>query len=428
MRNSRTRITLGLLLLCMLLCGGVLLWNRPSPIPIPERQYPPDNAYPKYVQIAERLRDRLNSDPRLKDIYLRMPNQVSDAERAYFLQHTQPLMDAYAELVDAPCVAVYEYRYDNTFAREFGGFREIARVESYHMHALQQARRWRELTERARRLVKFSHQIRNEGLASHHLVGSAIESLAIQPLRESFAQINDPAALQTITTLAQEYERFRVPFHQAMTHEKYLGYSFYQLCKEAPLREAVEWRTLLGLEGDTETVRMQREMALFRFTGAGMLAEYERLIDWAIAESQKPYWEPIAPAPKPRYYLNNLLLPLHLLERNTRALEPAHHAQMRTLGVAAAARLHKQRTGGYPATLEALQLGAIATDPFTGKPLVYRSDPKRGFQVYSLGVNGKDDGGRAPYGAGWLNGDITPVQFPAKRGASNALTEPVWIR
>ncbi|GIV07582.1 MAG: hypothetical protein KatS3mg017_0784 [Fimbriimonadales bacterium] len=428
MRKRGTRLILGLLLLGVLLCGGMLLWKRPGPIPSVARQYPADNAYPKYIQIAERLRDHLNSDPRLKSIYARMPNRVSDAEYNYFLKQTQPLMDAYAQLVNDPCVAVYEYRYDYSLTRDFAGIRHIARVESYHLQALQRRRRWRELVERAHSMLKFSHQIRNEGLAMHHLVGRAVEAMAIQPLRESFTQIDEPAALQALVKLAQEYERFRVPFHQAMNHEKCLGYRLYQQCRESPLREIADWRTLLGLQGDADATRMQREALLFRFAGADMLTEYERLMSWVLAEAQKPYWEPSTPKPKPRYYLNELLTPFHLSEDSPRSLEPKYLAQVRTLGVAAAARLHQQRTGEYPATLEPLLLGAIATDPFTGKPLVYRTNPTHGFQVYSLGMNRKDDGGRAPYGAGWDIGDITPLQFPAKSAARTALTEPVWMR
>lgn len=61
-----------------------------------------------------------------------------------------------------------------------------------------------------------------------------------------------------------------------------------------------------------------------------------------------------------------------------------------------ACRVFKLRTGHYPDRLEELVpalLGAVPTDPFTGKPLVYRRAGD-GFMVYSLGSNRKDDGGR----------------------------------
>lgn len=64
-----------------------------------------------------------------------------------------------------------------------------------------------------------------------------------------------------------------------------------------------------------------------------------------------------------------------------------------------ACRIFKSRTGEYPEDLEALVPGILAevpTDPFTGKPLVYRREGE-GFIVYSLGSNEKDDGGRTTY-------------------------------
>lgn len=64
-----------------------------------------------------------------------------------------------------------------------------------------------------------------------------------------------------------------------------------------------------------------------------------------------------------------------------------------------ACRLYKIRTGQYPESLESLVpalLPEVPTDPFTGKPMVYRRDGK-GFIVYSLGSNQKDDGGRSTY-------------------------------
>lgn len=64
-----------------------------------------------------------------------------------------------------------------------------------------------------------------------------------------------------------------------------------------------------------------------------------------------------------------------------------------------ACRIFKSRTGEYPKNLEALVPGLLTevpVDPFTGKPLVYRREGK-GFIVYSLGSNLKDDGGRSTW-------------------------------
>ena len=64
-----------------------------------------------------------------------------------------------------------------------------------------------------------------------------------------------------------------------------------------------------------------------------------------------------------------------------------------------ACRIFKSRTGQYPENLAALVpalLPEVPVDPFTGRPLVYRREGK-GFIVYSLGSNEKDDEGRSTY-------------------------------
>jgi hypothetical protein len=70
---------------------------------------------------------------------------------------------------------------------------------------------------------------------------------------------------------------------------------------------------------------------------------------------------------------------------------------MRLVGCTAAIRLHKLRTGKYPASLEALQLGEMIIDPFSGKPFVYKTDPRFGFLLYSVSENRVDDGGQSTY-------------------------------
>ena len=57
--------------------------------------------------------------------------------------------------------------------------------------------------------------------------------------------------------------------------------------------------------------------------------------------------------------------------------------------------LYKAEKGGYPEKLEELvpkYMGAVPVDGFSGEALIYRKTEK-GYVVYSVGVNRKDDGG-----------------------------------
>lgn len=72
-------------------------------------------------------------------------------------------------------------------------------------------------------------------------------------------------------------------------------------------------------------------------------------------------------------------------------IEQAH----RNLEVAFALAAYRRDNGRYPAKLDDLApkyLKAVPGDVFTGKPLIYRPAAK-GYVFYSVGMNGKDDGG-----------------------------------
>ncbi len=66
------------------------------------------------------------------------------------------------------------------------------------------------------------------------------------------------------------------------------------------------------------------------------------------------------------------------------------------LTVAFALEAYRREQGGYPKTLDALApryLPAVPRDQFSGKELIYRP-AAAGYLLYSVGVNGKDEGGR----------------------------------
>jgi len=82
------------------------------------------------------------------------------------------------------------------------------------------------------------------------------------------------------------------------------------------------------------------------------------------------------------------------------------------LHVAFALAAYRKDTGRYPEKLADLApkyLAAVPGDIFSGKPLIYKPNEK-GYLFYSVGVNGKDDGGR------WYNddppGDDPGVRMP----------------
>ncbi len=86
-----------------LLLGGVLWWlaQKPPSIVVPPRQYPPNNAYDAYLQLAQAMEQLLRRDKRLEAIRLPLRNTlgskppVPEAEMRYYLQQMRPFLEAY---------------------------------------------------------------------------------------------------------------------------------------------------------------------------------------------------------------------------------------------------------------------------------------------------------------------------------------------
>jgi hypothetical protein len=419
----------------LVLCIGVLVWAfTPPKIEIPPRQLPPNNAYDEYRAMAEEMKQRLDADTRFKQIESAIGNRqpLSAADRAYYLQRMEPYLRRYERLVQRPSVVSAERSADTPFP-ELAGMRRIARAEAYLMREELRQKRYRAAIARADRLSRFAEQARNGGPLIHYLVGTAIHAIALQPIREELPRIQDRAALEALLKLARDYEKRRVPLWQCLQEEYYFGLSVH--------RDIAEGRTDYSklASNDAQTGKRTRASSLLagRLMVKTALPEYHRLMQRTVEELKLPFGErPQRTAEdierETRHPLNQILLPVFAQASDKEASEVAI---MRLVGCTAAIRLHKLRTGKYPASLEALQLGEMVIDPFSGKPFVYQTDPRFGFLLYSVSENRVDDGGQSPYGgAPESRGDLSPVSVRAPdhlkgvRRDQLPLVAPIWLR
>jgi hypothetical protein len=200
----------------LVLCVGVLVWAvTPPKIEIPPRQLPPNNAYDEYRAMAEEMRQQLDSDTRFKQIEkaVRDRQSLSAADHAYYLQRMEPYLRRYERLVQRPSVVSAERSADTPFP-ELAGMRRIARAEAYLMREELRQKRYRAAIARADRLSRLADQVRNGGPLIHYLVGVAIHSIALQPIREELPRIQDRVALEALLKFARDYEKRRVPLWQ----------------------------------------------------------------------------------------------------------------------------------------------------------------------------------------------------------------------
>ena len=420
-----------------LLALGALGWwalQRPPAIVIPPRQYPPNNAYDAYKQIARGVSDLFQSDARLREIDLRLFKggaPVSQAERRYFLQKMQPFLEAYRRHTEQPCVAVYEYDMNWLF-KEFAEFRRLARAESLAIRDALAAGREDEALLRLQALLRFSEQIRTEGTLIHYFVGVAVSEMGLEPLREWLPQLQSPKTLEAIVMLARDAEQRRTPLRTALTHEYYLGLAFHRDLAQGKLKlQHLErdWG-FNSLDPPTLDALLLRSGIGAPFVVKPSLREYQHYYDQLFAELEKPPWERKPVPINPKRFLNQLLFPV--FDGATKR-EQSSTAIIRLLGCYAAVKRYRQQRGAYPPSLEALrpELGEMIIDPFTGKPFMYRTHPKRGFQLYSVGENLNDDGGRLS--ANPRQGDLLPITEGAlpegQRPSQTRLSSPpVWLR
>jgi hypothetical protein len=447
MRQRKTVWVLGALALLAL---GALWWwasQRPPSIVIPPRQYPPNNAYDAYLQLAQAMEQLLRRDKRLEAIRLplrstlRSKPPVPEAEMRYYLQQMRPFLEAYRKHLTQPSAAVYEYDLKHLNPELFA-FYDIARLEAMLIEDALEAGRATEAVQRLKDLMRFSEQVRADGLPVHYFIGNLMIHAGLLPLREQLTQLQSPELLEALLTIARAYEQQRASLKNVYQNSYYCGLGLYRKIAASRtallevLRDPITGQLLLST---SSVERWLLESGL----GVPLLwrksfQEYRQYHQKLFAELEKPLWQRKLVAPDYKGLINSVLfkprvnfLPLEpdFLGR----VEQEEVATIRLLACYATIKRYYQQRGAYPPSLEALrpELGEMIIDPFTGKPFVYRAHPKRGFQLYSVGENLTDDGGRLS--ANRQQGDLLPITEGAlpegqRPSPTRLFSPPVWLR
>jgi hypothetical protein len=427
MRRYLPYSLIGLTLLLLGLCLVMPMLIRMPDLHIPPRRYPVPNAYDRYKRLGDAAYRLPRSDPKLQawlDYPYPNPKLNSASEYAYLQRAFGHLLKEYRRHLDQPSVVVLEYDLNYAFP-ELVGFRYMARAEQLLMDYELRHGQTAAALERFDSMTRFSQQIRKEGSLIHFLVGVAITNLVGEPLAQHLATL-DPAALERLVGICRRYERERVPFVGGLRVERYFWLSVFQQLYDGTLR--IDEDTFGSKPPLSIRVPFIRKLVY-----PAALKGYDDYMKQVIAETQKPPWRrhPVNP---PKSWSARLFVDMLSSEpKQAWHNEAMEMAQIRLLGCAAAIRLHQLRTGRYPARLEELNLGTMAIDPFTGQMFRYKTDPRKGFLLYSVGADRQDDGGwRAPVGQ-TSRGDLSLIPYRPRRSATSSsqaapLGEPAWLR
>ncbi len=134
------------------------------------------------------------------------------------------------------------------------------------------------------------------------------------------------------------------------------------------------------------------------------------ILEDIIPLSKEPYWKASSRlvAMKSQFHNNSCTsCPVKMYASIFRCFA-MHRARLQVTQAALGCHVYKQEHGQFPDKLEALVpaiLKDIDLDPFTGKPLIYKRTGK-GFIIYSVGQDGKDNGGKKQFSSPGKEYDI----------------------
>ena len=155
-----------------------------------------------------------------------------------------------------------------------------------------------------------------------------------------------------------------------------------------------------GLSKANLPILNERTRAILVDAWKSRLIAFERQLDTSVKAShgnlrdtqvawQKITEKELQSAGQPGYEINTLIVP-PFEKVPEKAMLVAANYQLRNQMIALLE--YKIKTQNLPASMERLPIERRYSDPFNNKPLIYRKTQK-GFLLYSVSVNGTDDGG-----------------------------------
>jgi hypothetical protein len=208
------------------------------------------------------------------------------------------------------------------------------------------------------------------------------------------------ASIQTMLRLAEE----QPAMYRAMVGEQAIGVAFFT----TPKGQATFFSNRRGPGGSAQTDRMKETLSLSLLKVLGIFQKdksiFMQVMATNVAGAKLPFPERIQRGKQADALVSALAGRLYLFSRIM--LPPLSHAFPRDGDLAARLRVAQTalaverfrhaHNGSLPASLDGLvptYLEAVPQDPFDGQPLRFKP-LSRGYVVYSIGSDEKDDGGK----------------------------------
>jgi hypothetical protein len=243
------------------------------------------------------------------------------------------------------------------------------------------------------------------------LVGIACEAIGRRPLWELSERLNAQDARAAAKRLEQIAGN-RHPFAETIREEKW--------ATQAWLLEMMEQQNTFSIANDilrisnkTQPKTWKGNFILLIRGKKRIFNDYSLYADAIIAETAKPYSPTPAPLSAPDDPINQIAVVGDRTIRTAQMKDWDARMQTSLLTGVLALRAYRLEKGDYPASLDSLVSGGylskVPDDPFAGTgPLRYHRILKDKYILYSVGPDGKDNGGKPIVAA---TGNGTPKRW-----------------
>ena len=290
----------------------------------------------------------------------------------------------------------------NTPTPQYAKFRQLARLMFLSAQVKAAQGDWNGAVNADLDAVQLGETVPRGGGLIGMLVGAACQSIGRKHIWEAVPLLSATEARAAARGL-EAIRASHVPLAETMQEEKW--------DVQASLRQAMQQRSWPQRlippddpstpidEGDEEP--LSRPMVVWiKLEGKRkIMANYTGYMDQVIAQAHQPYAKHPTPPPLPYDPVCQLLLPATFKVRLNEVRSVSQNALLVT---ALALQAYHQDHKAYPPSLTALVPGylkAVPTDPFAlSGPLRYKLVGAK-YVLYSVGPDGKDDGGKAIFDA-----------------------------
>lgn len=381
-----------------LILGGIALvgiaaigvwWTaamRTPTIDIPNPKMPNPNAFDLYlaagkaIASSKQFNDALSTKPSVT--YTQAQKEAILKQNAGVFQSVQQAFSA--QYLNPP---------DRTMGKlfpEYAIFRDLERLLAFQAMVRSEEGNWSGAANSCLDGMRFGQDIPRGANMIGSLVGMACQAIARQRMWKIVDHLNAPqtqAAIDRLETILAH----PVSYADTLQEEKWAGQAH-----------------LLAMFGDKRYVAA-RSPAAPGTPGAGaleslsylfhskqrILSEYTNYMDAIIAQARQPYAAKLPLPPLPRDPLSRLSVEVEM-EGRIKAVDT--ETQNGLLLVTLALHAYHLEKGRYPATLAELTpayLKKLPDDPFAMQGALLYHPQRQGYVLYSVGPDGKDDGGAA---------------------------------